>query len=67
MEFLTGNPSIDEALAASYRDQYIAVMKLQMQAHKINGTWRLIDRSEGSCNISWSIWALRAKLDEKGS
>jgi hypothetical protein len=67
LESFAGTPaSVEEALASPQREKWISAMELEMEAHRVNGTWRLVDRPKGACNILKTTWVLRAKLNEKG-
>ncbi|OWZ10427.1 putative mitochondrial protein [Phytophthora megakarya] len=67
LEALNGNPaSVDEALKSSKRKKWKQAMELEIEAHMINGTWRLVERPRDGSNILSSTWVFRVKRDEKG-
>lgn len=67
LDNLTGNlASVEEAMSSQHREKWMQAMKLEMEAHKVNGTWRLVDRPSQPSNILKTTWVLRAKLNEKG-
>ncbi|KAG3136761.1 hypothetical protein PI124_g15216 [Phytophthora idaei] len=57
-----GNAAI--ALASPQLEKWWTAMKLEIEAHTINGTWGLVDRPNYPCNILTFVWVLQ--LYEKG-
>ena len=59
-------PSLREALASPYRDDWIKAMKLEVQTLEDKNVWDVVERPQGK-QVLESIWVLRLKRYPDGT